>query len=185
MRSILGIDAAWTAGQPSGCALVDETETGWRLVVCAASYEQFVAHETERPADLQARGSVPDATSLIDACARANGQRPDLVAIDMPMALVPITSRRASDQAVSRHYGSRGSGTHTPSAARPGLISDAIRSEFASVGYPLLVDRVTSPGVLAPSGRKPVGTLRLDISRSRSAIALLLAGVCWRPPVLT
>ena len=32
MRCVLGIDAAWTAASPSGCALVVETETGWRLV---------------------------------------------------------------------------------------------------------------------------------------------------------
>ena len=66
----------------------------------------------------------------------------------MPMALVAITSRRASDQAVSRQYGGRGSGTHTPSAVRPGLISDAVSAAFTSEGYPLLVDRVTCPGLM-------------------------------------
>ena len=148
MRCVLGIDAAWTAGQPSGCALVDETETGWRLVSCAASYDQFAADGTEPPADLRARGSIPQTSSVINACVRGTGRRPDLIAIDMPMALVPITSRRASDQAVSRHYGGRGSGTHTPNAVRPGLISDAVRSEFSSIGYPLLVDRVACPGLM-------------------------------------
>ena len=148
MRCVLGIDAAWTAAQPSGCALVVETETGWRLVSCAASYDQFAAAGTGRPADLRARGSIPDVTSLTDACVRATGRRPDLVAIDMPLALVPITSRRVSDQAVSRHYGGRGSGTHTPNATRPGPIGDAVRAAFASIGYPLLVDRVTCPGLM-------------------------------------
>ena len=148
MRCVLGIDAAWTAASPSGCALVVETETGWRLVSCAASYDQFAAAGTGRPADLRARGSIPDVTSLTDACVRATGRRPDLVAIDMPLALVPITSRRVSDQAVSRHYGGRGSGTHTPNATRPGPIGDAVRAAFASIGYPLLVDRVTCPGLM-------------------------------------
>ena len=36
MRTVLGIDAAWTGTQPSGVALAEETERGWRLDAVAA-----------------------------------------------------------------------------------------------------------------------------------------------------
>jgi hypothetical protein len=40
-RAVLGIDAAWTATQPSGVAVVSEEPGGWRLVAVANSYRSF------------------------------------------------------------------------------------------------------------------------------------------------
>jgi predicted RNase H-like nuclease len=61
----------------------------------------------------------------------------DLVAVDMPLSHEPITSRRISDNLVSQAYGARHCGTHTPSATRPGPLSDGLRAAFGAAGYPL------------------------------------------------
>ena len=41
-RSVLGIDAAWTAHHPSGIALVRHTAEGWRCELLAPSYDAFI-----------------------------------------------------------------------------------------------------------------------------------------------
>ena len=42
MRTVLGIDAAWTVKQPSGVALLREGEAGWQVVAAAPSYSSFL-----------------------------------------------------------------------------------------------------------------------------------------------
>ena len=77
------------------------------------------------------------------------GSAPDLVAIDMPLSRKPISGRRASDDAVSRAYGSRHCSTHTPSMLRPGKISDDLTQGFGSAGYPLLtLEPAKPPGLV-------------------------------------
>jgi predicted RNase H-like nuclease len=66
----------------------------------------------------------------------------------MPLALSPITRRRAADDAVSRAYGARACGTHTPSAVRPGRISDDLRLGFAAAGYPLRTTAIAAPSLI-------------------------------------
>jgi hypothetical protein len=52
MHAVLGIDAAWTAAQPSGVALAVERGNGWRMIGAVASYQRFHALADERqPAD--------------------------------------------------------------------------------------------------------------------------------------
>lgn len=53
----------------------------------------------------------------------------------MPLSLKPITARRVLDNLVSAEYGARHCSTHTPSAIRPGKISDDLRSGFGRCGY--------------------------------------------------
>jgi len=148
LRAVLGIDAAWTEKQPSGVTAAVETEAGWRLAgietgagrlpALEASYERFIAlakglpPSTERP-----RGSKPDAVALLEVGRKICGLPIDLVAIDMPMARHPIRGRRPSDIEVSKAYGARSAATHSPSAERPGKISDALRLAFEHAGYPL------------------------------------------------
>lgn len=135
MRTVLGIDAAWTATRPSGVAVVVEQDGVWRLATVASSYAGFIA-----PVDIakvRPTGGLPNANALIEACRSIAGAPPDLVAIDMPLSRVPITARRAADNAVSAAYGARHCGTHTPSATRPGRISDDLTVAFAAAGYPL------------------------------------------------
>jgi predicted RNase H-like nuclease len=149
MRTVLGIDAAWTSGRPSGVALASETPQGWQLIAAASSYHQFLAmvepglvHET-RPS-----GSIPQAKALLEAASILSRCPINLVAIDMPLSHVAITGRRVADDAVSRAYGSRKCGTHTPSVLRPGPISDALRAEFGECGYPLQTSEAQSPGLI-------------------------------------
>jgi predicted RNase H-like nuclease len=135
MHAVLGIDSAWTSTQPSGVALAAETSDGWRLVAVESSYQHFHARADDRLIpETRPRGSLPDARALLASAATLCGKRVDLVAIDMPLAHVPITCRRPSDNAVSRAYGARQCGTHTPNTARPGSISDALRKVSSSVG---------------------------------------------------
>ena len=148
MQVVLGIDAAWTSTQPSGVAVVAKGSSGWRLVAVSGSYQRFQAladgKEQERPAS----GGLPDAPALLAAAAALTDGPVHLVAIDMPLARLPIVGRRASDNAVSRAYGARQCGTHTPSAARPGQISDNLTAGFAAAGYPLLTSAVARRGLI-------------------------------------
>jgi predicted RNase H-like nuclease len=143
-ESILGVDAAWTETEPSGVALIQQASGGWRLVAVAPSYELFSQADSfgRYPAD-RPKGSKPSATAIIEMCVRLCGRQPNIVSIDMPLARHPIVGRRKADDAVSKAYGARKCATHTPSARRPGKISDDLRTEFEIASYPL---RTTRPG---------------------------------------
>jgi predicted RNase H-like nuclease len=149
MRAVLGIDAAWTPTQPSGVALAVELADGWRLKAAAASYQRFHALADKRqPPEERPTGSTPDAPALLASALILCGRPIDLVAIDMPLARTPIVGRRLADDAVSRVYGARKCGTHTPSAFRPGPLSDGLREGFERARYPLQTDRLACPGVI-------------------------------------
>jgi predicted RNase H-like nuclease len=137
-RAVLGVDAAWTATEPSGVALAVEAESGWRLAAVEASYIHFLerANGVEF-GEARPRGSKPDAAALIDAARLICGARVDLVAVDMPMARHPIAGRRLCDRLVSERYGARAAATHSPSADRPGAISDGLRAGFEAESYGL------------------------------------------------
>ncbi len=137
MRVVLGIDAAWTEREPSGVAVIADDGSGWRLLEVAASYAEFLRDRTVLPQILRHRGSMPDASALISAAAAKAGAGIDLVAVDIPLATVPIAGRRTSDNLISSVYGARHASTHTPSSSRPGKISDELREGFERVGYPL------------------------------------------------
>jgi predicted RNase H-like nuclease len=89
-----------------------------------------------------------DVEILIAAARTISKSAIDLVAIDMPLSREPIISRRASDRAVNAAYSARWCSTHTPSALRPGAISDRLRLEFEEIGYPLRTTSVAAPGLL-------------------------------------
>lgn len=149
MTTILGIDAAWTATQPSGVALVSSAAGNWRLIFAGSSYRHLLEHaeegliSTSRPS-----GSVAEAAALLAAAGKIAGAPVDLVAVDMPLSLEPISARRVSDNLVSAAYGARHCSTHTPSAIRPGKISDDLRSGLGHCGYGLLTKEVGVPGLL-------------------------------------
>ena len=136
MRTVLGIDAAWTPHNPSGVAMVEETEGGWRVIAVEPSYRRFVAL-AGGPRIETGTHARPDVAALLDSCQRLTGRRPDMVALDMPLSRRPIVGRRESDRAVSRAYGARKCATHSPSGLRPGKISDQLRADFESDGYRL------------------------------------------------
>jgi predicted RNase H-like nuclease len=149
MLAILGIDAAWTLTQPSGVALVAKHSTGWCLTAVEASYQNFLAR-TDRSflAEERPSGSPPDAPALLASAAILSGGAIDLVAVDMPLARSPIVERRFSDNEVSRAYGGRKCGTHSPSAKRPGRMSDDLNQRFKREGYPLQTVAFQTPGLI-------------------------------------
>jgi predicted RNase H-like nuclease len=85
---------------------------------------------------------------LLASASRLCGGSVELVAIDMPLARLPIVGRRASDNAVSKAYGGRKCGTHTPNALRPGRISDYVRESFELAGYILQTDVERPAGLI-------------------------------------
>ena len=136
---ILGIDAAWTAHQPSGIALVQNTVSGWSCLAIAPSYEAFIAQASGQGWDPEqkATGSRPDPAALLQESKQLAGAELSCVSVDMPLATTPITRRRAADTAISSRFGPKGCAVHSPSAERPGAIADQLRADFAALGYPL------------------------------------------------
>ena len=97
MPVVLGIDAAWTATKPSGVALVRSAGLRWRCLAVAPSYDTFVGLRHGTAIDWEQRrflGESVDPVALLEAAAELAGGPVDVVAIDMPIATVPITSRR-------------------------------------------------------------------------------------------
>ena len=149
MRVALGIDAAWTATQPSGVALAVETAKGWRLRAVESSYARFREVALTGAAVSPARGEAPDPAGLLDACRLLAGRAPDLVAVDMPLALTPIVGRRDSDLKISREFGAAKAATHSPSEVRPGKLADRFREDFEQAGYKLCTaERFATPGLM-------------------------------------
>jgi len=141
MTAILGIDAAWTGTNASGVALGVREDGIWRIRRAASSYGAFLG----RPG---LPDTLPPIAGLLAEAERCAGRPIGLACIDMPLSRQPITARRAADNAVSRAYGGRKAGTHTPSAVRPGPISDTMTAQFAAAGYPLLTGDIRLPGLI-------------------------------------
>jgi predicted RNase H-like nuclease len=136
---VLGIDAAWTAHQPSGIALVQRQGDAWSCVALAPSYASFMALADGIAVDWSARaqGSKPQMAALLRAAERLSDGRVDLIAFDMPLSKEPIGHRRQADRAVSRVFGNRGCAVHSPTLQRPGAIADGIRQDLEVCGYGL------------------------------------------------
>jgi predicted RNase H-like nuclease len=138
MDAILGIDAAWTKNQPSGVALAQSTALGWQCIAIAPSYDTFIALSRGIPVDWNAPsipGGVPPVAKLLEATARLTRAPLSVVEIDMPVATVPITGRRAADNMISKTFGNRGCSTHSPGIDRPGDLGAILSREFQSLGY--------------------------------------------------
>jgi predicted RNase H-like nuclease len=128
--------------------LVAEKGLAWELVALGPSYQSFHAKADGSLPETIPSGSRPNAAALLASSAKLCGRPVDLVAIDIPLAHIPIIGRRASDDAVSKAYGARKCGTHTPSSKRPGPISDDVKDEFGKAGYPLQTDAISPPGLI-------------------------------------
>ncbi len=140
MVGVLGIDAAWTEKEPSGVALLEGSPGAWRCVAVAPSYDSFLTLAEGKPVDwtIKSRGAIPDISRLVSAAEKLLGGRElTVVTVDMPLSTTPITGRREADAAISRAFGGKGAAVHSPSAERPGAISDQLTKDFAAVGYPL------------------------------------------------
>lgn len=140
MTTILALDAAWTAIEPSGVALVKEGPLGWSCIAVAPSYNQFLEQAQGNATDWSTksfRGARPDVLRLLDAAQTLAGEPVDLITLDMPVATVPFSSRRKADDAISREFGSRWCSAHTPSSSRPGPVGAWLSSTLIASGFPL------------------------------------------------
>ncbi len=169
---VLGIDAAWTAGQPSGVAVIQRRRGLWQCLALAPSYPSFVGLAHGTPVDWRARPTpaVPECDVLLAATKRIAGAVPDVIAVDMPLATTPIVARRAADNAIASAYASRGLGAHSPSETRPGPIADAMWRGFSTCGYSLAT-AATRPGTRG---------VMIEVFPHASAIALF--GASYRVP---
>ena len=138
MVAILGIDAAWTCKQPSGLALVEQESGRWCCKGIAPSYLSFIALSNGKAVDWQSKpiGSMPNAKEIINASKRLIQNKPvDIIAVDMPISTEEFSSRRISDEKVSKAFGGMGCSTHSPTKERPGLMGKTISSEFLEMGF--------------------------------------------------
>ena len=135
---VLGIDAAWTGRNPSGVAVVGRYASRWRLMGLASSYAKFADLSVDRRVDTGvATGSEPTISQVVNSAQRLSGGKVSLIAVDMPLSRTTIVGRRISDDLVSRMYGGRGAGTHSPSAGRPGEIGRTLTGQCEKAGYAL------------------------------------------------
>ena len=148
MRSVLGIDAAWTHGEPSGVALVEETIVSkWKCLGVAPSYDTFTGLANRRSIEWQSayfNGSVPDGDQVLQASVQLSGNEPDVITVDMPVSKVEIPGRRPADNAISVAFGRHRAGTHSPSSQRPGLIGSQLSNSLAARGFPLATTSITT-----------------------------------------
>lgn len=144
---MLGIDAAWTDHSPSGVALIRAGRNGlWKFVALAPSYDSFVELAAGNPVQWREPTATPcsDPQEILGAAERLlGGERVTVVSVDMPLSNVDITGRREADNDVSREFGARGCGTHSPNRDRPGKVSRDFHQSLSRLGYRLAV---TKPG---------------------------------------
>lgn len=149
MKVVLGIDAAWTLHNPSGVAVAINESGHWKLAAVAQSYQSFYARANSKYKS--ATGPIsegPDTEKLLHSAKTICAQPVDIIAVDMPMAHLPITQRRTSDTMISKVFGGRKCATHSPSALRPGRISDKLRESFGKAGYELQTNKTTTKGLI-------------------------------------
>ena len=145
MKSVLGIDAAWVAKNPSGVALTRaDSEGRWECVALAPSYDSFIALADGNPVRWgeKPRGGQPEPERLLQAAEQILGGQPvTVVSVDMPISNEPIIRRRQCDRDISVAFGANGCGTHTPNPNSPGAVSDQLRASLADLGYELAVGK--------------------------------------------
>ncbi len=134
MPYILGVDAAWTAHNPSGISLLHyDPGKPLQVVKLARSYREFLERDTpdwENPP----QSSPPLLTDLLRHC-RTRGYDVRVVALDIPIAPEPVRGYREADRALTRAYSRRGAPVHSPTPARPGVISDTIYQQLTAMGF--------------------------------------------------
>jgi predicted RNase H-like nuclease len=142
MTVVLGVDAAWTLRQPSGVALLETTGVRPKLLAVAPSYRAFLRAASGEPVHWdRATGEAPPIIELLNAATALAAAPVDVIAIDMPLATIPITARRAADNAISAAFGAAKCATHSPNPERPGRISRIFARQLRQKGFPLATAR--------------------------------------------
>jgi predicted RNase H-like nuclease len=174
MAAVLGIDAAWTAHHPSGYALIGEEGGRWRLKAAAPNLATFAAAcgSTNSPG--------ADVGLALDCARKMLGRLPNVVAVDMPLSRLPITGRRASDLGVSRRFGAAKCATHSPSAIRPGPISEELRHACEARGYELVTATSALPALALAEVYPHPALLRLMNVPERVCYKVNKTATYWR-----
>jgi predicted RNase H-like nuclease len=110
------------------------------ICVCVApSYSGFLDISYGRGVDWGGRhvGQIPPLRELLEAAQDLVGSRVDVIAVDMPLATVPITGRRTADNEVSARFSKNWCSAHSPSTTRPGPISSEFTPAAEALGYSL------------------------------------------------
>ena len=142
MNAVLGIDAAWAEGNPSGVALIRQPKVGqWECIAVAPSYESFLQLAEGNDVNWEARpiGGLPDLERLLEASAMLlEDTEVTVVSVDMPVSNQPIVGRRCCDNVISREFGRALCGTHSPNENRPGPLSVNLMASLNQRGYNLV-----------------------------------------------
>src|SRR5512147_2695782 len=101
MALVLGIDAAWSAKNPSGVALVATGPNQPLLIRAAPSYQDFAQGTPPEDCGTQIDPHNSLAELLTEA-QRIGGETVSVIAVDMPVALSPVRGRRCCDNAISK-----------------------------------------------------------------------------------
>ncbi len=144
MTTVLGIDAAWTAREPSGVALVRENQGRWQVLGVQPSYNAFIQAAENQPFDWKIKsvpGCVPDMGRLLGAAETLAGEPVQVITLDMPISRVPFHTRRAADNEISKAFANRWCGTHSPTRDRPGELGYNITRFLLASGYDHAVSR--------------------------------------------
>ena len=116
--SVLGIDAAWKPNNPSGVALIHKRpEEKWEFVALAPSYDSFIkiADSIPVPWDQTPKDGVLNPELLVESAMNILGGLPvSVISADLPTSKSQIYGRREADNAISRKFGAKGCGTHSP-----------------------------------------------------------------------
>lgn len=140
--AVLGIDAAWTDSQPSGVALIVQSQGRWTHVLTAPSYGAFLGGDQDRP--LGAPIKVP---ALLARCKELlDGVQPIVVAVDMPIGRGRIRARREAEHQVSTQFGRAHCAVHSPTPDRPGAVGERLARSFNDAGYALRFRPQEEPG---------------------------------------
>ena len=145
--AVLGIDAAWTKGNPSGVALIRQLQGGsWECVAVAPSYKAFLDLAEGNNVNWEATpvGGLPEPGRLLEAAAfLLKGAEVTVVAVDIPVSNRPIDGRRPCDIAISRAFGGALCGTHSPNVNRPGALSKNLIASLKKHNYNLRTEMPT------------------------------------------
>jgi len=128
--------------------LLDCSQGRWECVAVAPSYESFANPGVSSQSKLIPAKRIDTVALLKAANRQLLGDYVQVVAVDMPLSGSSILARRVADNLISKVFGRFGCSTHSPTAARPGAVSDRLRNGFATEGFVLhTASRCTRPGL--------------------------------------
>lgn len=142
VNAVLGIDAAWSQGKPSGVALIRQLKGGrWECVAVAPSYGSFLGLAEGSDVDWgkPPKGSLPKPHLLLKAAGKLlKDSDVTLVTVDMPISNKPITARRNCDDAISKAFWREKCGTHSINKNSPVQMFDDFRVSLDNLEYHLV-----------------------------------------------